>query len=151
MIYCGSSGGNYTLAPETYSKTANNNHVVVLKCEQLCDILSLLKSRQKVSWSSFYFGMFKGMQRNISRSFPLLIQGWTGLWQADFLAWYPLARRKSLQSGFAICLQQRTRNIAVLDVYYYQAHKISLTNQGSYLCSGWILHNTRRTVPSVLW
>ena len=37
----------------------NNNHVVVLKCEQQCDILSLRKSRQNVSRSFFYVGMFK--------------------------------------------------------------------------------------------
>jgi len=53
MICCGSSGDSYTLATEKYWKTASNNHVVVLKCEQLCDILSLRKSRQNVSRSSF--------------------------------------------------------------------------------------------------
>jgi hypothetical protein len=53
MICCGYSGDSYTLAPEKYWKTTNNNHVVVLKCEQLCDILSLRKSLQNVSRSSF--------------------------------------------------------------------------------------------------
>ena len=37
--------------------------------------------------------------------FLLLIKGWTILWRADFLAFYPLERRKSLRSGFALCPQ----------------------------------------------
>jgi hypothetical protein len=65
------------------------------------------------------------------------------------MVWYPLEWQKSLRSGFAPFPQQQTINMAVLDFLYYQAHKISLTNQGSYLCRGWILHKIRWTVPSV--
>ena len=60
MICCGSSGDNCTLAFEKNGKTANNNNVVVLKCQQLCVIISLLKSRQNISRSSFYVDMFIG-------------------------------------------------------------------------------------------
>ena len=90
------------------------------------------------------------MQTNICRSFPLLIQGWTHLKRADFLACYTLERPKSLRSGFAPCPHQHTY-IAVLDVFYSQAHKMSLTNQGTHLRSGWIRHNIWWNTPSVLW
>ena len=76
---------------------------------------------------------FFRMKRNICRSFPLLILGLIGLWWADSLVWYRLEGRNSLRSGFAPCPQQQTINIAVLDVFYYQAHKMSIINQGSYL------------------
>jgi len=70
------------------------------------------------------------------------------MWRADSLAWYMLDGLKSLR--FEPCPQQQIINIAVHDVFYYQAHKISHTSQGSYLYRCLILHNIRWTVPSVL-
>jgi hypothetical protein len=68
---CRSSGDNI-LAPENYRKTANGNHELVLKCEQQCDVLSLLKS-QKISKFSFCFGIFKGSALFSHFSYALLL------------------------------------------------------------------------------
>ena len=91
------------------------------------------------------------MKTNICRRFPLLIQGCRFLWLADFLTSYSLERRKSLRSGFAPCPQLQSIYTAVLALFYYEAHKMSLTNQGLYLGRCWILHNIRWTVPYVSW
>ena len=79
MICCGSSGENCAIATEKYLKTANNKHVVVLKCEQLCDILSLRKSRQNFSCSSFCVGMFKGYEFFSLFSYALLLPSFAGI------------------------------------------------------------------------